>query len=653
MRRIALLLLFVAAPLFAQQYDTLIRNGRVVDGSGNPWYYADIGIVQDRIAFIGTAAPDVTAKRTIDAKGLVVAPGFIDMLGQSEVSLLIDPRAESKLRQGITTEITGEGDTIAPLNERIKKEGSDYTEHFHLTIDWTDFEGYFHRLEKAKPGVNLGTYVGAAQVRNFVMGSVDRAPTKDELKQMYELVEDAMAQGAMGLSSALMYAPGEYAKTDELVAMASAAAKHGGIYASHIRNESETELEAIEEVETIAREADIPAEIFHLKVAGKGNWGTMTAILSEIEKARASGLDITADQYPYIASATSLGAIVPARYHEGGTDAFVKRLQDPKTRQEIRALLTNAGDHSYDNMWLGTGGGGRGILVISVLKPELKKYEGKNIEQIAAMQNKHPIDAIFDLVVADHDNVGSVYFEMDENDLRLAMQQPWVSVGTDYGEVAEDGPLSESKSHPRAWGSFARILGRYVRDEHVLRLEDAVRKFSSLPAQREKLDHRGLLKPDYFADVVIFDPAAVKDVATFEDPNHPSVGFKYVFVNGVLSVEDDKLTGQTGGRPLRGPGWALKEAMPEGLAPKGVIQGMITDEGGYPVFRVKVTLLDASGHEIVSANNHRDGRYRFERTEPCKDCTIKVEHAGFAAQTAKTSYNGLNDVWVGFRMERK
>jgi len=653
LRRIALLLLFVAAPLFAQQYDTLIRNGRVVDGSGNPWYYADIGIVQDRIAFIGTAAPDVTAKRTIDAKGLVVAPGFIDMLGQSEVSLLIDPRAESKLRQGITTEITGEGDTIAPLNERIKKEGSDYTEHFHLTIDWTDFEGYFHRLEKAKPGVNLGTYVGAAQVRNFVMGSVDRAPTKDELKQMYELVEDAMAQGAMGLSSALMYAPGEYAKTDELVAMASAAAKHGGIYASHIRNESETELEAIEEVETIAREADIPAEIFHLKVAGKGNWGTMTAILSEIEKARASGLDITADQYPYIASATSLGAIVPARYHEGGTDAFVKRLQDPKTRQEIRALLTNAGDHSYDNMWLGTGGGGRGILVISVLKPELKKYEGKNIEQIAAMQNKHPIDAIFDLVVADHDNVGSVYFEMDENDLRLAMQQPWVSVGTDYGEVAEDGPLSESKSHPRAWGSFARILGRYVRDEHVLRLEDAVRKFSSLPAQREKLDHRGLLKPDYFADVVIFDPAAVKDVATFEDPNHPSVGFKYVFVNGVLSVEDDKLTGQTGGRPLRGPGWALKEAMPEGLAPKGVIQGMITDEGGYPVFRVKVTLLDASGHEIVSANNHRDGRYRFERTEPCKDCTIKVEHAGFAAQTAKTSYNGLNDVWVGFRMERK
>ena len=651
MKRLGLLLL-LATPLFAQNFDVLIRNGRIVDGSGNPWFYGDVGIVQDRIAFIGSAAPDVTAKRTIDAKGLVVAPGFIDMLGQSEVDLLIDPRAESKLRQGITTEITGEGDTVAPLNDRIKKENADFTTHFHLTLDWLQLEDYFHRLEKAKPGINLGTYVGAAQVRNYVIGTANRAPTPSELKDMQDQVEDAMMQGAMGLSSALMYAPGEYAKTDELIALAKVAAKHGGIYASHIRNESATEMDAIQEVERIAEEAKIPAEIFHLKVAGKENWGKMPEVIKEIEQARARGLDITADQYPYIASATSLGAIVPARYHEGGVDAFTKRLQDPKTRAEIRGLLLHD-NHSFDNMWLGTGGDGKGILVVSVLKPELKKYEGKNIQQIAEMEKKDPIDAIMDFVVADHDNVGCVYFEMNESDLRLAMQQPWVSVGTDYQEQAEDGPLSESKSHPRAWGSFARILGTYVRDEHVLRLEDAIRKFSSLPAQREKLDHRGRIEPGYFADITIFDPAAIRDVATFQDPNHPSVGFKYVFVNGVLSVEDDKLTGQTGGRPLRGPGWMYKETNPEGLARPGALEGIVTDEDGYPVFRVKLTLVDAAGKELTSITNKRDGRYAFERSEPCRECTIRAEHAGFVTETAKASYNGANNVWTSFKLTRK
>ena len=559
MKRLALVLLLLAVPLFSQQYDYLIRNGHIVDGSGNPWFQGDVGVVNDKIVFIGDAPAAAKAKRVIDAKGLIVAPGFVDMLGQSEEDLLIDPRGESKLRQGVTTEITGEGDTVAPLNDRIKKDAADFAEHFHLKIDWSDLNGYFRRLAEAKPGLNLGTYVGAAQVRNYVIGTTNRPPTPEELQQMQTLVEQAMEQGAMGVSSALMYAPGEYAKTDELVALASAAAKHGGIYASHIRNESDTEMDAIREVEQIAREANIPAEIFHLKVAGKENWGKMPQVLAEIQKARDSGLDITADQYPYIASATSLGAVIPARYHEGGPDAFVKRLQDPKVRQEIRALLNNANDHSYDNMWLGTGGG-KGILVISVLNPALKKFEGKTIEQIAQLENKDQLDAIFDMVIADHDNTGAVYFEMNENDLKLAMREPWVSVGTDYGEMAEDGPLSESKSHPRAWGSFARILGTYVRDQHVLRMEDAIRKFSSLPAQREKLDRRGLLRNGYFADITIFDPATVHDVATFADPNHPSAGFKYVFVNGVLSVEDDKLTGQTGGRPLRGPGWTGGES---------------------------------------------------------------------------------------------
>lgn len=649
MRRLALLCI-LTAPLFAQNYDYLIRNGRIVDGSGNPWFYGDVGIVKDRIVFVGNAAADATAKRSIDAKGLIVAPGFIDMLGQSESNLLIDPRAESKLRQGITTEITGEGDSIAPLNERIKKENADFNQHYQLTVDWLQLEDYFHRLEKAKPGVNLGTYVGAAQVRHYVIGNDNRPPTPAELKAMQDLVEDAMMQGALGVSSALMYAPGQYAKTNELIALASIAAKHGGIYASHIRNESATELDAIREVEQIAREARIPAEIFHLKVAGKENWGTMAAIVTEIEKARVAGLDITADQYPYLASATSLGAIIPAKYHDGGTDAFTKRLQDPKATQEIRSLL-QSDNRSFDNMWLGTGGA-KGILVISVLKPELKKFEGKTVEQIAAMQGKDPLDAIMDLVVEDHDNVGAVYFEMNEDDLRLALKQPWVSVGTDYGEMAEDGPLSDSKSHPRAWGSFARILGTYVRDRHVLGLEDAIRKFSALPAQREKLTDRGLLKPNYFADITIFDPEKVRDVATFEDPNHPSVGFKYVFVNGVLSVEDDKLTGETGGRPLRGPGWMYRESLPEGLAPRGAIEGMIVDEGGLPIFRVKVTLLDAAGKELASVANKRDGRFSIERSEPCRNCTVKVERMGFGTETSKANFNGLNSVWVGFQLSR-
>ncbi|ABF41610.1 N-acyl-D-amino-acid deacylase [Candidatus Koribacter versatilis Ellin345] len=649
MRRVALVLLFLCSPLLAQ-YDTLIRNGRLVDGTGNPWFYADIGITNDRITFIGTAPQDATAKRTIDAKGLVIAPGFIDMLGQSELDLLIDNRATSKLRQGITTEITGEGDTAAPLNDRLKNDAKDFTDHFHVTLDWTDFDGYFFRLAKAKPGVNLGTYVGAAQVRNYVIGTANRAPTADELKDMQDLVDDAMSQGAMGLSSALMYAPGQYAKTDELIALAKIAAAHDGIYSSHIRNESEDEMSAIHEVEQIAREAHIPAEIWHLKVAGKDNWGKMPAILAEINKARAEDLDITADLYPYIASATSLGALIPARYHEGGADAFVKRLQDPATRAEIKKLLLS-NEQGFDNMWRGTGGG-KGILVISVLKPELKKYEGMNIEQIAAAENKDQLDAILDLVAADHDNVGAVYFEMNEDDLKLAMREPWVSFDTDYGEAAEDGPLSESKTHPRSWGTFARVLGKYVRDDHNLSLEDAIRKASSQPAARMKLRDRGLLKTGYFADVVIFDPDKIHDVATFADPNHPSIGFRYVFVNGVLSVENDKLTGQTGGRPLRGPGWKFRDDIPEGQPARGAIQGMVTDEDGYPVFRVKVTLLDATGKELSSKNNRRDGHFTFETTAPCADCSIKVERSGFEAQSSKLNYNGANEVWINYRLTR-
>jgi dihydroorotase/N-acyl-D-amino-acid deacylase len=640
----------VTTALSAQQYDTLIRNGRVVDGSGNPWIYADVGIIGDRIAFVGKADPTVTAKRTIDATGLIVAPGFIDMLGQSETGLLIDKQAVSKLTQGITTEITGEGDSIAPTNEKLNQERADYFQHFHLTPDWQSMEEYFQRLTKQGSGINLATYVGAAQVRHVVVGTADRAPTPEELKEMEIMVDDAMSDGAMGISSALIYSPGSYAKTDELIALAKVAAKKGGIYASHIRNESDSETEALNEAFRIGREAGIPVEIFHLKCAGKQNWGRMPQVIAAIEQARASGVDVTADQYPYVAAQTSLGAVIPPKYHAGGPDEFVKRLKDPAVRAQIRNEVI-APSTSFENLWLGAGGAS-GVLVNSVLNPELRKYEGKTVAQIGKMDNKEPLDALIDLVIADRDNTGAVYFLMSEDDVKLAMRQPWVSVGTDYGAISTTGPLSESKSHPRAYGSFARILGKYVREEHNLRLEDAIRKFTSLPAQRERLDHRGLLRTDYFADITIFDPGKVRDIATFDDPNRPSVGFEYVFVNGALSLEHDKVTGQLGGRPLRGPGYIMRDYLPEGMPVRGKVQGVVTDEGGWPLPRASVTLTDASGKVLATATSKKDGRYEFVMETPCYGCLVKAERMGFAAQQKSgVDYNGANSLWFGFALK--
>jgi N-acyl-D-amino-acid deacylase len=549
-------LLLLALPLLAQNspmYDVLIRNGRVVDGSGNPWFYADVGIKGDRIAFVGLAPANATAKRVIDAKGLIVAPGFIDMLDQSENNLLVDRQAVSKLTQGITTGITGEGGSIAPQDQMTIEDQKDWLDHYHQTIDWTDLDGYFKRLEKQGSGINLGTYVGAAQVREIVVGRDNKPATPEQIREMQALVEKAMEQGALGVSSALIYAPGNYASTEELVALAQAAEKHGGIYASHIRNEADDEMQALDEAFRIGREAHIPVHIFHLKVAGKQNWGKMPQVIAAIENARKRGLEVTSNQYPYIASATSLGASIPPQYHAGGTDAFIARLKDPKIRAEISAVLAKP-TKGGENMWHGAGGPS-GILVSSVLNPDLKQYEGKTVAQIAQMQNKDPLDALMDLVIADRDNTGAIYFSMSENDMRLAMQQPWNAVGTDYGEISTTGPLAEGKAHPRAYGSFPRILGKYVRDEHVLTMEDAIRKFTSLPAQIVRLDHRGLLRPGYYADITIFNPQTVNDVATFEDPNRISQGIDYVFVNGVLSLEHEKVTGQVGGRPLRGPGY--------------------------------------------------------------------------------------------------
>jgi dihydroorotase/N-acyl-D-amino-acid deacylase len=543
--------------VFAQQYDVLIRNGRVVDGSGNPWVYADVGIRGDRITLLGRAPAGASAQRTIDATGLVVAPGFIDMLGQSEITLLIDPKAVSKITQGITTEITGEGGSVAPLDDRLAREARrlERLESLGIPVDWRTLDQYFRRLERNHSSINLGTFVGAAQVRRLVMGDDDRAPTRDELTRMQALVEEAMLQGAMGVSSSLIYAPGSYAQTEELIALARVAARHGGIYASHIRNESDGILEALDEAFRIGREAGLPVEIWHLKTAGKQNWGRMGQVLDRIEQARAAGLDVTADQYPYIASSTTLSACIPPKYQTGGTEAFLARLRDPAQRAAMRRDILTLRGADFDNAWLGVRGP-EGILIVSVAEADLKKYEGKTVAEIAVMEKKDPLDAMLDLVLAGHDRIGAVYFEMHEDDVRLALRHPWVAVNNDSSAASPEGPLAESKTHPRAYGSFPRILGKYVREEKLLRLEDAIRKFTSLPAQRMKLEGRGLLRTGYFADVTIFDPATVRDLATFEDPHRTSVGIEYVFVNGMLTLEKGKFTGKLGGRPLRGPGYS-------------------------------------------------------------------------------------------------
>lgn len=548
-----------AAPVLEAQtdeYDVVITNGRIVDGTGNPWFYGDVAIRGDRIVKVGRIDPGPT-KRTIDARGLIVAPGFIDMLGQSEQNLLIDPRAESKVFQGITTEVTGEGGSAAPLNDYILKELEPFLKHFKLTADWRTLGEYFARLERSRSAINLATYVGATQVRQYVLHDENRPPTTAELDQMRALVAKAMEDGAVGVSTSLVYAPAFYAKTEELIELAKVASRYGGVYASHMRNESNSIMPAIDEAIRIGREANIPVEIFHLKMAGKQNWGKMRDVIAKIEDARASGLDITADQYPYVAGATSLGASVPPWAHEGGTAKFVDRLKDPATRAKLKQEMRAPSD-KWENFYLGAGGG-EGVLIASVLNRELAKYEGKRINEIARMMgHKDELDALFDLLIADNAQTGMIVFLMSEDDVKLALKQPWVSIGIDHGEVALSGPLAEGNAHPRGYGSFPRILGRYVRDEHVLTLEEAIRKMTSLAANRVHLQGRGIIKPGFFADVVVFDPQTIHDVATFEEPNRLSVGMRFVLVNGEPVVLEGKQTTALPGRPLRGPGYKGK-----------------------------------------------------------------------------------------------
>jgi len=543
---------FAPALSSAQGYDVVIRNGRIIDGTGNPWYSGDVAIRGDRIVAIGRLG-QAPAKRVIDAAGLVVAPGFIDMLGQSELPLLIDNRAISKLSQGITSEITGEGGSAAPQDRLTLAPLAPFLKQYHLTIDWTDLDGYFRRLERTGTPLNLATYVGAAQVREAVIGDDNRAPTPVEMERMKSLVAEAMRQGASGISTALIYPPGHYATTEELIELAKVAAQYGGIYATHMRSEARSEVTAIEEALRIGREAHLPVEIFHLKVAGKSRWGSMPQIVEMIQSARDSGQDVTADMYPYTAGATALASALPPWVADGGPGKLLERLHDPGIRSRIKQEM--ATEHpEWENLYLATGGGS-GVMVAQVFNPDLKKYTGQTVAQIATEQNKDPLDTLFDIVIADEAQTGALYFMASEEDLQYGLKQPWTSIGLDANEEPLDGPLYEPHGHPRGFGSMPRFIGRYARDMKMMPLEQAIRKITSLPAQREHLADRGLLKQGYYADITVFDPAMIADHATYEKPTELSTGVKYVFVNGALEFEDGKLTGTNAGRALRGPGY--------------------------------------------------------------------------------------------------
>jgi dihydroorotase/N-acyl-D-amino-acid deacylase len=539
----------------APEYDLIISNGMVIDGSGAPGFLADVAIKGDRVAKIGKLA-GATATQTRDARGQIVAPGFIDMLGQSEQFLLVDPRGMSKVMMGVTTEITGEGESIAPLNDRILKEQEDFNRRYSLTVDWRTLGEYFTRLEKTGSGLNLGTFVGATQVREYVIGYDDRPPTATELERMKKLIAEAMQDGALGVSTSLQYVPARFAKTDEIVELAKVAHQYGGIYITHQRSEANAIDDSMKEVFAIARRANIPAEIWHFKTAYKKNWGRMPEMLRRIETARRQGLKITADVYPYVAGSTSLSACLPPWALEGGTDKMVARLGDAETRKRLKWEISNDAK-DWENIYLGSGGPG-GILIGAVVNRELESWQGKRLAEIAAAQNKDPLDALFDFIIADHGQTGAIFFMMQESDMQAALRSPLVSICTDSAARAADGPLAGSKSHPRGWGTYPRILGKYVRDEKLMPLELAIHKMTGLPAANVGLKERGLIREGYFADVTIFDPTTVIDRATFDDPNQYPAGINYVIVNGQIEVDNGKRTAALAGRPLRGPGYASR-----------------------------------------------------------------------------------------------
>ncbi|MFZ1942634.1 MAG: D-aminoacylase, partial [Acidobacteriaceae bacterium] len=495
----------------------------------------------------------VARERTIDAHEEVVAPGFIDMLGQSEETILVDPRLPSKIYQGITTQVTGEGGSVAPLDDAIVQTDQSRYQHLHINPDWRTLDQYFSRLEKQGVGNNIATYVGETQVRRMVLGDDDKQPTPAQLKEMQSLVRSAMLDGAVGLSTALQYPPAPYARTPELIALASVAAQYGGIYATHMRSESNAVMPAIDEALRIGSEAHIPVEIWHLKAAGKNNWGKMPQIVAKIEAARVRGIDVSADTYAYTAWSNDLAAFIPPWAHDGGDAKMIARLQDPATRARIRQdMLTPTA--SWDNPWQEIPGPDA-VLICRVENPSLQSLQGKTIAEISKLWNKDSIDTIFDLLIQDKAATDVAVFGMSQADVTLALQQPWVSIDTDAAGISPEGILGQGHPHPRAYGTFPRILRKYVREEHVLTLPDAIRKFSALPAQRMRFTDRGVLKQGMWADVVIFDPDKIRDLATYDNPNQLSQGMNYVLVNGTPVIDAGKMTGALPGKVLRGPGY--------------------------------------------------------------------------------------------------
>lgn len=539
------------------RYDVIFRNGTIYDGGGGPPFVGDLAVSGDTIAVVGALA-DARGRSELDVGGLAVAPGFINMLSWATESLLEDGRSQSDIRQGVTLEVFGEGWSMGPWNEAMKQEARERQGDIRYDIEWTTLGAYLEHLERRGVSTNVASFVGATTVRIHVLGYADRAPTPDELEQMKALVRRAMEEGALGVGSSLIYAPAFYAKTDELIALAKAAGEYGGTYISHIRSEGNRLLEAVDELIAIAREAGVPAEIYHLKAAGRANWGKLEEVFRRVEAARAHGLRITADMYTYTAGATGLNAAMPPWVQEGGHRAWVERLKDPAVRARVRGEMTTPTD-AWENLYLAAGGP-ENVLLVGFKTDSLKRLTGKTLAEVAASRGTSPEETAMDLVVQDDSRVDAVYFIMSEENVRKKIAQPWVSFGSDEASLAPEGVFLESNPHPRAYGNFARLLGKYVREEKVISLPEAVRRLTSLPAENLKLDRRGRLAPGFFADVVVFDPATIRDHATFAEPHRYSTGVVHVFVNGVQVLKEGEHTGATPGRVVRGPGWTGRAA---------------------------------------------------------------------------------------------
>ncbi|MCX6615294.1 MAG: D-aminoacylase [Acidobacteria bacterium] len=554
----ALGLLLAAGCATRTEYDVVLRNGTIYDGSGAAPLQADLAIRGDSIAAIG-ALKNARGKMDIDARGMAVAPGFVNMMCWANESLIADGRSQSDIRQGVTLEILGEGDSMGPLNEAMKKEMAARQDDIKYAIEWTSLGEYLEHLAKRGVSPNVASFIGAATPRIHVIGYQDRAPTPQELDKMRELVRQAMKEGALGVASALIYPPGSFAKTEELIALAKAAAEYDGMYISHLRNEGSRLPEAVDELLRIAREAKVRAEIYHLKASGKSNWTKMDQAIAKVEQARAQGLRITADMYTYPAGATGLTSTMPPWVQEGGFEAMLKRLKEPATRKRIAAEMRRE-SKEWENMYLGAGSPD-GILLVGFKNEKLKPLTGKTLAEVARMRGKPPEETVMDLIVEDESQISTIYFTQSEDNVRKNVALPWVSFCSDAASLAPEGAFLKSNPHPRAYGSFARLLARYVRDQKLVPLQEAIRKLAALPAENLKIERRGRLKEGYFADVVVFDPARIQDHATYEKPHQYSTGVVHVFVNGVQVLKEGEHTGAKPGRVVRGPGWAKRQPL--------------------------------------------------------------------------------------------